>query len=175
MGDRRLHVLAIVAAAFVLGACVQSQTLLLKGANVLGDDFELHLYQEFVAGKAVAPKSGVYHWNGDRYERVSGNVAEGIKFVRIESLGHDDLLVEGTDDKDYAYFLAHKLAEATYRFVPVEEKNLGATEQKRLCVKQDRDTCTIATRAALDTLVRASLRKASSYTMVAVVAVPAAK
>jgi hypothetical protein len=173
MGDRRLCALAIVAAVLILSACVQSQTLLLKGTNVFGDEFELHLFGEFVAGKAINPKSGVYRWSGARYEHVSGKAGEDIKFVRIESLGRDDLLVEGTDDKEYAYFLAHKIAEATYRFVPVEEKNAAKAEQKRLCVKQDRDTCMIGTRPALDTLVRASLGKASPYTMIAVIAAPA--
>jgi hypothetical protein len=51
----------------------------------------------------------------------------------------------------------------------VNEKNVDVATQKRLCVAQDSNTCTIATHEALDTMVRASVGKTVPYTMMAVI------
>lgn len=91
-----------------------------------------------------------------------------MKFLSIQPSYDNDFLIEATDDKDYTYLLAHKLTEGTYRISPVN-KNLDAATQERLCVAQDSNTCTIATRNALDTFVRASVGKTIPYTMVAVI------
>ncbi|HEY6256870.1 MAG TPA: hypothetical protein VIY51_13860 [Xanthobacteraceae bacterium] len=170
--DTLITAALILFAAFILSACVGGHTQLVSGSKLFGDQFQLNLYQEFIDGKSISTKTAVFRWNGTRYELVSGD-ASGVKFFRAEALGKNDLLVETTDDKDYVYFLAHKLAEATYRFVPVNENNLGKAEQKRLCVMQDRDSCTIETRAQLDTFVRASIGKAGPLTMVAVLSAAA--
>jgi hypothetical protein len=158
----------IVPIAFVLSACVGSHTQLLTGSSLFGDQFQLNQYQEFIEGRALNAKTAVFRWNAGRYQLISGEVA-GVKFFRVESAGENDLLVEATDDKDYLYFLAHKLEEATYRLLPVNENNVGEATQKQLCVKQDRDNCTIETRAQLDTLVRASIGKAVPLAMVVVI------
>jgi hypothetical protein len=92
-----------------------------------------------------------------------------VNFLSIQPLDDNEFLIEATDDKDNAYLLAHRLTEGTYRLSPVNEKNLDAATQKRLCVAQDSNTCTIATRDALDTFVRASVGKTIPYTMVAVI------
>jgi hypothetical protein len=162
----------ILFAAFVLSACVGSHTQLLTGSSLFGDQFQLNRYQEFIEGKALMAKTAVFRWNAGRYQLISGDAA-GVKFFRVESAGKDDLLVEGTDDKDYAYFLARKLEEATYRLLPVGENNVDKATQQRLCVKQDRDNCTIETRAQLDAFVRASIGKAGPLTMVAVISAAA--
>ena len=158
----------ILLAALVLSACVGSRTQLLTGSNLFGDQFQLNQYQEFIEGRAVSTKTAVFRWNAGRYQLISGEAA-GVKFFRVESAGENDLLVEGTDDKDYLYFLAHKLEEATYRLLPVNENNVEKATQKQLCVKQDRDNCTIETRAQLDTFVRASIGKAGPFTVVVVI------
>jgi hypothetical protein len=160
--------LALCLLAAVLSACVGSHAQLLTGSNLLGEQFQLNQYVEFVEGKAVKSQTAVFRWGGARYELVSGD-ASNVKFFRAETLKPDIFLVEGTDDKDYVYFLAYKLAEATYRVLPVNEKNVSTATQKRLCVKQDRDNCTIETRAQLDPFVRASIGKSGPFTMVAVI------
>jgi hypothetical protein len=157
-------------AAFLLSGCVASHTRLLAGSNLLGDQFELNLFDELVDGKFMSRKTGLFRWSGARYEIASGDVS-GVKFFRVESLSKDDLLVETTDDKDYVYFLARRLAEATYRFVPINENNLAKARQKRLCVMQNHETCTIETRAQLDAFARASMGKGGPFALV-VISVP---
>jgi hypothetical protein len=166
-------VLALLA-AFLLSGCVASHTRLLAGSNLLGDQFQLNLYQEFLDGKFLNQKTAVFRWSGARYEIASGEVA-GVKFFRVEALGKDDFLVEATDDKDYMYFLARRLVEAAYRFVPLNESNLGKAQQKRLCVMQDHDTCTIETRAQLDAFARASIGKGGPLATVVVISAPPAE
>jgi hypothetical protein len=176
MSDHRTHragsiaasLALILLAAAVLSACVGSHARLLTGSNLLGEQFQLNQYLEFIEGRAVSSRIAAFRWSGARYELTGGD-ASGVKFFRAESWSPGVLLIEGTDDKDYVYFLAHKLAEATYRVLPVNENNLGKATQKRLCVKQDRDNCTIETRAQLDPFVRASIGKPGPFTMIAVI------
>jgi hypothetical protein len=153
----------------MLSGCVQSKTPFLTGTKpLMGDRFQLNTFEDFADGKAVTVKSGVFNWNGARYALVSGEVS-GVKFFSFEPQDNGEVLVEATDEKDYAFLLAHKLAEGTYRMSPVDEKNVDAATQKRLCVEQDSNTCTIASREALDTMVRASLGKTIPYTLIAVI------
>jgi hypothetical protein len=162
--------LLVLFAALLLSACVGSHKQLLTGSNLLGDAFELSLFEDPISGKFAKRDMAVFHWSGARYELASGTL--DVKFVRVESLGPNDLLVEGTDDMDYMYFLARKIADATYRFVPVNKDNLGKAVQKRLCVKLD-DVCIVDARAALDAFVRASIGKTGPGAMVAVISAPA--
>jgi hypothetical protein len=165
-------VLLTLLAAFTLGGCVGSHTRLLAGSNLLGDQFEVNLFAQPGDGKLLTRKTATFRWGGARYE-TAGDGINGVKFFRVESLGKDDLLVEATDDKDYMYFLAHKLADETYRFIPVNENNLGKAQQKRLCMMQDHDTCTIETRPQLDAFVRASIGRPGPFAMVVVISAPA--
>jgi hypothetical protein len=159
--------------ALLLCGCVQSKKAFLTGTKpLLGDRFQLHTFEDFTDGKAATVKTAVYRWNATRYTLVSGEVS-GVKFLVIQPLDDNEFLIEATDDEDYAYLLARKLADGTYRVSPVNEKNLDAATQKRLCVAQDSNTCTVATREGLDTFVRASAGKTVPYTMVAVISAAA--
>jgi hypothetical protein len=160
-----------VIAAVVLSACVQSKTPLLTATKpLLGDQFQLNRYEDFTDGKADSVKLSVFRWNGTRYAFVSG--ASDVKSFVAEPLDADTFLLEAGDDKVYAYLLARKLAEGTYRILPVDEKYLDAATQTKNCVTQDRETCVVATRQQLDTFVKASIGKTIAYTMLAVVSVP---
>jgi hypothetical protein len=159
----------VLLAGFVLVGCVQSKTQLVSGTKpLLGEQFNLNTFEDFAESKAVTVKTGAYRWSGTRYALLSGEVS-GVKFFSFSPLSDSDYLVEATDDKDYAFLLAHRLAEGTYRISPVNEKNVDAATQRRLCVAQSPDTCTIATREALDTMVSASVGKTVPYTMVVVI------
>jgi hypothetical protein len=160
-----------VIAAVVLSACVQSKTPLLTATKpLLGDQFQLNRYEDFTDGKADSVKLSVFRWNGTRYAYVSG--ASDVKSFVAEPLDADTFLLEAGDDKVYAYLLARKLAEGTYRILPVDEKYLDAAAQKQNCATQDRETCVVETRQQLDTFVKASIGKTIAYTMLAVVSVP---
>ncbi len=163
---------SILSAAVMLSACVQSKTPMLTGSEpLLGPDFQLNLFEDFTAGRAVSAKVSVFHWNGSRYAYVSGNSSDVKSFV-AEPLDADTFLIEVTDDKVYAYLLGRKLAEGTYRILPVDEKYLDKATQARLCVTQTSESCTITTRPQLDTFVKASIGKTIAYTMMAVISVP---
>ena len=160
----RLSVALSPLAAFVLGAWVQSKMSLMTGSKqFLGERFQLNTFEDFSGGKAVTVKTGVYRWSATRYALVSGNVSD-VKFLSIQPLDDNEFLIEATDDKDNADLLAHRLTEGTYRLSPVNEKNLDAATQKRLCVAQDSNTCTIATRST-----RSCAHRSAPYTMVAVI------
>jgi hypothetical protein len=170
--SRILLVALTLSAACMLAACVQSKTPLLTGTKpLLGDQFQLNRYEDFTDGKADSFKRSVFRWNGTRYAYVSGNSSD-VKFVVAEPLDADTFLIEASDDNVYAYLLGRKLAEGTYRILPVDEKYLDAAAQKQNCVTQDRETCTIATRAQLDAFAHASVGKTIDYVMMAVISVP---
>jgi hypothetical protein len=180
MADQRLRaasnrifsIALTLSAAGMLAACVQSKTPLLTGTKpLLGDQFQLNRFEDFTDGKADAVKRSLFRWNGTRYAYVSGNSSD-VKYVVAELLDTDTFLIEANDEKVYAYLLGRKLAEGTYRIYPVDEKYLDAATQKNNCAAQDRETCTITTRAQLDVFARASVGKTIDYTMMAVISVP---
>jgi hypothetical protein len=163
----------ILLAAFMLAACVQSETPLLAGTTpMLGDQFQLNLYEDFTDGKAVSAKTAVFRWSATRYALASGDPPSGVKSFVAEPLDADTLLIEASDEKVYAYLLGRKLAEGTYRILPVDEKYLDKATQTRACVTQNSETCTVATRQQLDTFVHASIGKTIAYMMLVVTSVP---
>jgi hypothetical protein len=181
MADHRLRIARtacapialMLLAACMLAACVQAKTSLLAGTKPLfGDQFQLNVFEDFTDGKAVAATASVFRWNATRYALVSGDPPSGVKFFAAEPLDADTLLIEASNETDYAYLLGRKLAEGTYRILPVDEKYLDKATQSGTCVTQNSETCTVATRQQLDTFVRASLGKTIAYTMVAVISVP---
>jgi hypothetical protein len=159
----------ILLAAGMLGACVQSKAPMLTGTKpVLGQDFQLNLFEDFTDDKAVSTKISVFHWDGSRYAYVSGDSSDVKSFV-AEPLDADTFLIEVSNASVYAYLLGRRLTEGTFRISPVDEKYLDQATQARICMEQDSHTCTVATRAQLDTFVRASVGKTIAYTMVAVI------
>ncbi len=73
----------ILFAAFVLSACVQSETPLLAGSKpLLGVQFQLNLYQDFTEGKALSVKTSVFRWNDTHYSLVSGD-SSGVQYFVI--------------------------------------------------------------------------------------------
>jgi hypothetical protein len=150
--------LALILAG-ILGACVQAKgPLLTNGKQLLGDQIQLNVFGDFADGKAGSLKTSVFHWSANRYERVSGDLYD-IKYLTAEPLTAADFLIEATDEKVYAFFLAHKLAEGAYGIRPVDENSLDAATQKRTCVTQSSDICVVATRAHLEAFARATMRK----------------
>jgi hypothetical protein len=64
----RLSVAPSLLAAFVLGACVQSEMSLMTGSKrFLGERFQLNAFEDFSGGKAVTVKTGVYRWSATRW------------------------------------------------------------------------------------------------------------
>jgi hypothetical protein len=163
----------LLLAGFMLAACVQTKTPLLTGTKpVFGDQFQLNLYEDFTDGKAITMKTAGFRWSATHYTLASGDPPSGVKSFVAEPLDADTFLLEASDEKVYVYLLGRKLAEGTYRILPVDEKYLDKATQTQTCVTQDSETCTIATRQQLDTFVRASIGKTIAYTMLVVISVP---
>jgi hypothetical protein len=152
-----------------LSACIQSKAPLLSNSKpLLGDDFQLQLYEEFNSDKAKTVQTSVFRWTGDRYALVSGK-AEGITELVAAPVAGNDFIVQASDGKIYAYLLARRIAEGTFRIIAVDQSHVDETLRKANCVALDSAVCTVATQGQLDLFVRASAAQPINYTMVAVV------
>ena len=60
-------------ATLLLSACIQSKAPLITDAQpLLGQQFEVHLYEDFVDNKASGLHASAYQWKDDQYVRLSG-------------------------------------------------------------------------------------------------------
>jgi hypothetical protein len=163
-----VSVALILFAAFLLSACVQSETPLLAGSKpLLGVQFTLNLYQDFTDGKALSVKTSVFRWNDTHYSLVSGD-SSGVQYFVIQPFDDSDLLIEANEN-DHVYLLARKLAKGTYRILPIDQNDVDEATRIRTCVTRNEIICTIQTRQQLDTFVRAAAGKTGGYIIVGVI------
>jgi len=159
----------ILFVAFALSACVQSKKPLLAGSKpLLGAQFQLNLYQDFIEGKALSVKTSVFRWNDTRYSLVSGD-STGEKYFVVYPFGSNDLLIEATYENDNVYLLARKLANGTYRILPIDQNDVDEATRIRTCVTRNPIICIVETRRQLDTFVRAAADKRDGYITVGVI------
>ncbi|MGZ3324340.1 MAG: hypothetical protein ACXU9C_25655 [Xanthobacteraceae bacterium] len=163
----------ILFAALVLSACVQSKKPLLAGSKpLLGAQFQLNLYQDFIEGKALSIKTSVFRWNDTHYSLVSGD-SSGEKYFVIHPFDGNDFLIEATYEDDNVYLLARKQAKGTYRIQPIDQNNVDEATRIRTCVTRNPIICIIQTRQQLDTFVRAAAAKTGGYITVGVISAAA--
>jgi len=163
----------ILFAAFVLSACVQSNTPLLAGSKpLLGVQFQLDLYQDFTEGKALSMKTSVFRWNDTHYSLVSGD-SSGVNHFVIQPFDGSNFLIEVGNGNDNVYLLARKIAKGTYRILPIDQNDVDEATRNRTCVTRNPVICTIQTRQQLDTFVRAAAAKTGGYIMVGVISAAA--
>jgi len=162
----------ILFAAFVLSACVQSETPLLAGSKpLLGAQFQLNLYQDITEGKALSVETSVFRWNDTHYSLVSGD-SSGVEYFVIQPFDGSNFLIEANEN-DHVYLLARKLAKGTYRILPIVQDDVDAATRNRTCVTRNPIICMIETRQQLDTFVRAAAAKTGGYIMVGVISAAA--
>jgi hypothetical protein len=158
----------ILFAAFVLSACVQSETpLVVRSKPLLGMQFQLNLYQDFTEGKALSVKTSVFRWNDNHYSLVSGD-SSGVQYFVVQPIDDGNLLIEANEN-DNVYLLGRKLAKGTYRIVPIDQNDVDEATRNRTCVTRNPVICKIATRQQLDTFVRAAAAKTGGQIMVGVI------
>ena len=164
----------ILFAAFVLSGCVQSEKPLLAAGSkpLLGTQFQLTLYQDFIEGKALSVKTSVFRWNDSHYSLVSGD-SSGEKYFVIHPFDGDNFLIEATYDNNNVYLLARKLAKETYRIQPVDQNDVDEATRIRTCVTRNSIICMIQTRRQLDTFVSAAAAKTGGYITVGVISAAA--
>jgi len=160
-------------AAFALSACVQSKKPLLAGSKpLLGAQFQLNLYQDFIEGKALSVKTSVFRWNGTHYSLVSGD-SSGEKYFVIHPFDDNDFLIEATYEDNNVYLLARKQAKATYRILPIDQNDVDEATRVQACVTRNPVICMIETRRQLDTFVRAAAAKTGGYITIGVISAAA--
>src|SRR4051812_41014240 len=85
-------------AAISLAACVESHGPLIENAQpLLGPQFEVHLYEDFVDNKASSVHASVYQWKNGQYGRANGLARDAKSFV-AQALAGNDFLLQSTDD-----------------------------------------------------------------------------
>ena len=114
---------AATATALALSGCVESQAPLITYARpLLGQRFEVHLYETFVDGKASDFHTSSYFWKDGQYVRGSGLARDAKRFV-AQPLAANDFLLQSSDDsaKIFNYWIGRKLAVGVYMIFPVDE------------------------------------------------------
>jgi hypothetical protein len=179
MPDNRLRtakapvalVALILFAGFMLSGCVQSETpLLAQSKPLLGAQFQLNLYQDFIGGKALSVTTSVFRWNKTHYSLVSGD-SSGVEYFVIQPFEGNAFLIEA-NKSDKVYLLARKVANGTYRIRPIEQNDVDEATRERTCVTRNPVICVVQTRAQLDTFVHAAADKPGSD-IVGVISTPA--
>ena len=168
-----IPVALILFVAFLLSACVQSKTPLLTASKpLLGAQFQLTLYQDFVEGKALAVKTSVFRWSTTHYSLVSRD-SSGVEYFVMQPFDGKDFLIEVTYEDVNVYLLARKQAKGTYRILPIDQSDVDETTRVRTCVARNPVICTIQTRQQLDMFVRGAAAKTGGYVMAGVISAAA--
>lgn len=148
-------------AALLLSACVQSETPLITDAQpLLGQQFEVHLYEEFVDNKASGVHASTYQWKDGQYVRASGLARDARRFV-AQPLAGNDFLIQSSDEsgKVFLYWLGRRLIPGVYQIFGVNELDVDETTRKAICGDRSSDICWVTTRDQLLTMARATAAK----------------
>jgi len=152
---------AAIVATMTLAACVESQTPLITDAKpVLGERFEVHLYDDFVGNKAKEVHASVYQWKDGAYIRSSGLARDARLFV-AQPLAANDFLLQSSHDSSglFHYWIGRRLNPGVYLIFPIDEADAGDAIRKSMCENQPDGFCRIKTHEQLVTLARATAAK----------------
>lgn len=146
-------------AALTLSACVESEIpLVANGKSLLGSNFEVHLYEDFVENKATNFHASTYSWRDGQYVRASNVAYEAARFV-AEPLGESDFLVQLTDGraKIATYWVARKVTGGVYRIFAINERDVDEKSRNASCESnQPEGICRIKSYEALIILAKAT-------------------
>jgi hypothetical protein len=155
----KLTVAAI--AALSLSACVQSETPLISDAQpLLGQQFEVHLYEDFVDNKASGVHASTYQWKDGQYVRASGLARDAKRFAAVPLAG-SDFVIQSSDEngKVFVYWLGRRLTPGVYQIFGINEMDLDEAARKTICGDQSVDICWVKTSDQLLTAARATAAK----------------
>jgi len=152
-------------AAMGLAACVESQTPLLpKTQPLLGQEFDVHLYEDFVDGKALYFHATSYSWKDGEYVRSTQLARDVTSFVTTQ-LGENDFIIQATDKtrdnkiKVFDYWIGRKLVDGTYLIFPLDEADADPAIRGTACSKIMGPICIVETYQNLIELARATAAK----------------
>ena len=153
---------AAAIAALSLSACVGSENPLITDAKpLLGQQFEVHLYESFVDNKASDFHASIYQWKDGQYVRLSG-LARDVKRFVAEPLAGGDFVIQssGDQDKNYLYWIGRRLTPGVYLVFGVDEMDADDVTRKAICGGDRPDgVCRVTTHEQLLTMARATAAK----------------
>jgi hypothetical protein len=158
-------------AALFLSACVQSQTPLITDAQpLLGQQFEVHLYEDFVDNKASGVHASTYQWKDGQYVRASGLAQDAKRFV-AQPLAGSDFIIQSSDEngKIFVYWLGRRLTPGVYQIFGIDEMDVDEPTRKAICGDRSVDICWVTTRDQLLIMARATAAKPPRNTALGVV------
>jgi hypothetical protein len=152
---------AAVTAALALSACVESTVPLLTNAQpLLGQQFEVHLYENFVDGKASDFHRSVFQWKNGEYVGSSGLARDAKRFV-AQPLATNDFLLQSTDSTNtFNYWIGRKLAVGVYLIFSLDEMDADDATRTAVCGKdRPEGICRVGTHDQLLTMAHATAAK----------------
>jgi hypothetical protein len=162
MSQRLFAKLAAAAvAALFLSACVQSEAPLITDAQpLLGQQFEVHLYEDFVDNKASGFHATVYQWKDGQYVRAGG-LAQDVKRFVAQPLSGNDFVIQSSDENGriFLYWIGRRLTPGVYQIFGVDETDVDDATRKAICGDRSEVICWVNTRDQLLTLARATAAK----------------
>lgn len=163
--------LAIVAAAaLTLTACVESGAPLVKDAKpLLGQQFNVHLYEDFADGRPNNFHAAAYRWSDGEYVRASGHASDAKRFA-AEPLAGNNFIIQSTDEhgKRFVFWIGRKLHDGAYLVFPLDMADADEATRKRVCGAQA-DVCRISTHEQLVAMARATAAKSPRDAMLGIV------
>jgi hypothetical protein len=163
-----LAVLAL--AALSLTACVESAAPILKDAKpLLGQQFNVHLYEDFADGRPNNFHAAAYRWADGGYVRASGHASDAKSFV-AEPLAGKDFIIQSTDEhgKRFVFWIGRKLHDGAYLVFPLNIADADDATRKRIC-GADADVCRVSTHEQLVAMARATAAKPPREALLGVV------
>lgn len=161
---------AAVSATLLLSGCVESERPLLSDAKpLLGQQFEVHLYEDFVNKKASDFHTSVYHWKDGQYERAS-NLARDVTRFAAQSFTAEDFLIQaardtekktsGEHEKLFDYWIGRRLVDGVYLIFALDEADVDDATRGAMCGKEKPPgICHIRSYGQLAILARATAAK----------------
>ena len=156
----RTALAAFASAALTLTACVESGTPIVKNAKpLLGQQFNVHLYEDFSEGKPKNFHAAAYRWANGEYVRASGLGSDAKRFA-AEPLAANDFVIQSTDEngKRFVFWIGRKLHDGTYLVFPLDMADADDATRKSVC-GSDQDVCRISTHEQLVIMARATAAK----------------
>ena len=150
-----------VTAALTLTGCVESSAPIVTNAKpLLGQQFNVHLYEDFVEGKPQNFHAASYRWANGEYVRAGGLGSDAKRFV-AEPLAGSDFVIQSTDErgKRFVFWIGRKLHDGAYLVFPLDISHADDAARKRICGADQVDVCRIATREQLTVMAHATAAK----------------
>ena len=152
---------AAIAAILMLAGCVESSKPLITSAPpLIGERFEVHLYESFVENKASHFHTAVYQWSEGQYIRASGLASDAKRFV-AEPLAGTDFILQSTDEngKRFVFWIGRKFSDGVYQIFALNAEDADEATLSAMCSKETTDLCRITSHEQLVAMARATAAK----------------